>query len=197
MERHQIRKEIAGDLHDDIGATLNSVKIFAHLAETSKTKQKYFDNIREALSYASTGLRDMIWVLDDTGDTVTDLVNRLRMFAHPVAEASGISIRIAEDPSINNIILSKTEKRNLLLIAKEAINNSIKYSGCEKITVTFFREHNKNTLIIEDDGKGFNENEIVRGNGLNNIQERAKQIHYNISLKSSLGKGTRIVIARK
>lgn len=196
-KQHQIRKEIAGDLHDDIGATLNSVKIFAHLAETSKTKQKYFDNIKEALSYASTGLRDMIWVLDDTGDTVTDLVNRLKMFAHPVAEASGISIRIAEDPSINNITLNKTEKRNLLLIAKEAINNSIKYSGCEKITVTFFREHNKNTLIIEDDGKGFNENEIVRGNGLNNMHDRAKQIHYHISFKSSLGKGTRIVVVHK
>ena len=47
-KQHQIRKEIAEDLHDDIGATLNSVKIFTHLAETSKGNKKYFANIKEA-----------------------------------------------------------------------------------------------------------------------------------------------------
>ena len=49
-KQHQIRKEIAGDLHDDIGATLNSVKIFTHLAETSTEKEKYFANIKESLT---------------------------------------------------------------------------------------------------------------------------------------------------
>lgn len=196
-KQHQIRKEIAGDLHDDIGATLNGVKIFAHLAETSKDNKKYFVNIKEALTHASTGLRDMIWVLDDSGDTISDLVKRLKMFAQPVTEASEISIRFTEDPSANNITLNKTEKRNLLLIAKEAINNSIKYAECENIQVTFFRLQNKTAVKIEDDGKGFNQDEIIRGNGLNNMQQRAHQIHYRIKLESEVGKGTKITVVKK
>jgi ligand-binding sensor domain-containing protein len=196
-KQHQIRKEIAGDLHDDIGATLNGVKIFAHLAETSKDNKKYFANIKEALTHASTGLRDMIWVLDDSGDTISDLVKRLKMFAQPVSEASDISISFTEDSSANNITLNKTEKRNLLLIAKEAINNSIKYAECENIKVTFFRLQNKTAVKIEDDGKGFAQDEIVRGNGLNNMQQRARQIHYRITLESEKAKGTKITVVKK
>ncbi|MEP6847178.1 MAG: triple tyrosine motif-containing protein, partial [Panacibacter sp.] len=137
-KQHQIRKEIAGDLHDDIGATLNSVKIFTHLAETAPEKQKYFTLITDALSQASIGLRDMIWVLDDEGDTAGDLLKRLQAFSHPVAEATGIKVNFSADGA-GNIILNKTEKRNLLLIAKEAINNSIKYAGCKNILVVFTR----------------------------------------------------------
>ena len=159
--------------------------------------QKYFANIKEALTHASTGLRDMIWVLDDSGDTITDLVKRLKMFAQPVAEASYINISFTEDPSANNITLNKTEKRNLLLIAKEAINNSIKYAECENIKVTFFKFKNKTSLTIEDDGKGFAEEKITRGNGLNNMQQRAKQIHYRITLESQEGNGTKITVAKK
>jgi len=196
-KQHQIRKEIAEDLHDDIGATINSVKIFTHLAETSKEKQKYFTNIKEALTHATTGLRDMIWVLDDSGDTITDLVYRLKMFAQPVSEASDISISFTEDQSANNITLNKTEKRNLLLISKEAINNSIKYAECENIKVTFLKLQNKTALTIEDDGKGFAEEKIVHGNGLNNMQQRARQIHYRITFESEEGKGTKIIVMKK
>ena len=64
----QERFRMAKDLHDDIGATLNSVKIFTHLAETAAEKKRYFTNIKESLTQASIGLRDMIWVLDDAGN---------------------------------------------------------------------------------------------------------------------------------
>jgi signal transduction histidine kinase len=77
----------------------------------------------------------MIWVLDDAGDTASDLLKRLQMFAHPVAEASGINISFNADDTARDTILSKTEKRNLLLIAKEAINNSIKYAESKNITL--------------------------------------------------------------
>jgi len=196
-KQHQIRKEIAGDLHDDIGATINSVKIFTHLAETSTDKTKYFTHIKDSLTQASAGLRDMIWVLDDAGDTAGDLFKRLQMFARPVTEASGVSISFNIDDTGANIVLNKTEKRNLLLIAKEAINNSIKYARCENISVTFSKPHNKTTLVIRDDGKGFSDNKITPGNGLRNMRERAHQVHYNILIESEDGVGTNITLVKK
>jgi ligand-binding sensor domain-containing protein/two-component sensor histidine kinase len=196
-KQHQIRKEIAEDLHDDIGATLNSVKIFTHLAETTAEKKKHFANIKESLTQASISLRDMIWVLDDAGDTASDLLKRLQMFAHPVAEASGINISFNADDTARDTILSKTEKRNLLLIAKEAINNSIKYAESKNINVTFSKLRNKNVLTVQDDGKGFVQNKITPGNGLNNIQQRAHQVHYNITLESEEGKGTKVMVVKR
>jgi len=195
-KQQQIRREIASDLHDDLGATLNSVKIFTHLAETSPQQQEYFEQIKESVNYAYNRLRDMIWVLDDTGDTVDDLLKRIKQFAQPIANANNIHVHYSADVS-NNFILNKTEKRNLLLIAKETINNCIKYADCKNINVTFTRTDGKLKLIMKDDGSGFDAKEIVPGHGLKNIQERAKQIHCVASVYSEKGAGTTIIVTKK
>lgn len=196
-KQQQIRKAIASDLHDDIGSTLNSVKIFTHLAETAPDNRQYLQQIGDALKQASAGLRDMIWVLDDTHDTVEELVERLNQFAKPVTEASGILLRFDIDKSVAKTALGKTEKRNLLLIAKEAINNSIKYAACKNILVSFSRQHGKLTMTIRDDGNGFELNAITPGNGLRNMQERAQQIHYMLAIDAIEGNGTLITVAAK
>lgn len=195
-KQQQIRREIASDLHDDLGATLNSVKIFTHLAETSPQQPEYLEQIKESVNYAYNRLRDMIWVLDDTGDTVDDLLKRIKQFAQPVANANNIEVHYSSDGS-DNFILNKTEKRNLLLIAKETINNCIKYANCKNIYVSITRTEGKLKLIMKDDGKGFNEQEIIQGHGLKNIQERAKQIHCVASIYSEKGAGTAIIVTRK
>lgn len=196
-KQQQIRKAIASDLHDDIGSTLNSVKIFTHLAETAPDNRQYLQQIGDALKQASAGLRDMIWVLDDTHDTVEELVERLNQFAKPVTEASGILLRFDIDKSAAKTALGKTEKRNLLLIAKEAINNSIKYAACKNILVSFSRQQGKLTMTIRDDGNGFELNAITPGNGLRNMQERAQQIHYMLAIDAIEGNGTLITVAAK
>lgn len=193
-KQQQIRKDIASDLHDDIGSTLNSVKIFTHLAETAPEKQEYFNQIKDALKQASAGLRDMIWVLDDTQDNIEELIKRLKQFAVPVANVSNINIEFAIDDKITNDPLNKTEKRNLLLIAKEAINNSIKYAGCKKIHISISKINGKTSLQIHDDGKGFGMSDITPGNGLKNMQDRARQIHYKVNITSSPENGTTIIV---
>ncbi len=188
---HQVRENIAGDLHDDIGSTLNSIKIFTHLAEDSNEKQKYFSLIKESLSNASSGLRDLIWVLDDSNDNADEMLKRLKSFSQPLSEAKGITIKF-ETQSGDLTSLNKTEKRNLLLISKEAINNAIKYSECRNIRIFFASNYHSRLLKIEDDGKGFEENEIIPGNGLKNLRARAIQINYTLTILSKPGEGTSI-----
>jgi signal transduction histidine kinase len=195
-KQQQIRHEIASDLHDDIGATLNSVKIFTTLAETSPNKEEYFQQIRESINTAYSGLRDMIWVLDDTGDTVEDLLKRIKQFAQPFANANNIHVHFSSGDA-DILELNKTEKRNLLLIAKEAINNCIKYANCKNVHVTVTKEDRKIKLVMKDDGCGFDEKEITYGHGLRNIRERARQINYTASIFSEKGQGTTIEVVKK
>ena len=195
-KQQQIRKEIASDLHDDLGGTLNSLKLFANLAEAQPNKKEYFTEIKESIKYASTVLRDMIWVLDDTGDNIEDLVKRIKQFAEPLAKANNIEMSFSIDEA-HNILLNKTEKRNLLLISKEAINNCIKYAECKNIRINFSETNRKITLMIHDDGCGFDNKEITPGHGLKNIHERAKQIRYTAQVYSEKGEGTKIVVTKK
>ncbi len=196
-KQQQIRKEIASDLHDDIGSTLNSVKIFTHLAIKEPLKGEHLSNIEESLTQASLGLRDMIWVLDDSRDDIHELVDRIKKYALPVCQAKEIRFESFIESSLDYKMITKTEKRNLLLISKETINNSIKYADCSVITVQIRQIKGNLELTITDNGKGFDAMSIREGNGLKNIEQRAIQIHYHMDIDSRTGKGTTVKLWKK
>ena len=193
-KQQEIRKNIATDLHDDLGSTLNSVKVFANLAIEGIRPEESLLQVKSNLNEATSGLRDMIWVLDDSLDTVNELVTRLTQYALPVAAASNIQAAIKADSEVNGRQLTKEEKRNLFLVCKEAINNSIKYSGASQIQVAITASGKKIRILVTDDGKGFTVEEVQKGYGLKNMQYRAGQVKYKVVLQSSPGTGTRISI---
>jgi len=184
----EMRQEIAGDLHDDIGSVLNAIKLFTHLAEHSPEKQTYFQHIKASLKQASEGLRDMIWVLEDNNDGADELLNRLQLQLNPIIQASAVELELKrnfEQP----VILGKREKRNLLMITKEAVNNSLKYANCNKIIIAFEVSGGTRTLSIQDNGKGYSEQTVVMGHGIKNIRYRANQISYDVQIETGPGKG--------
>ncbi len=196
-KQHQIRKEIASDLHDDIGSTLNSVKIFAHLAMKDREKEPHLERIEQSLAEASAGLRDLIWVLDDTQDNVQELLDRIKKFALPVCHANQIEFCCTAAGDLAERPLSKNIKRNLLLILKEAINNSFKYAACSRIELRVDADRNKLVVSVRDDGKGFVNNQITPGYGLKNIRQRAVQIGFEVHIHSSAADGTSIILKEK
>ncbi|MCI0691883.1 ATP-binding protein [candidate division KSB1 bacterium] len=83
-------------------------------------------------------------------------------------------------------------RRNLLLIAKEALHNAVKYSGSPSVAVKF--ETNGKHLVVEvaDCGKGFDLASAKNGNGLNNIRSRAEKLGGSCEIISAPGQGTRV-----
>jgi len=195
-KQQHIRKTIANDLHDDIGSVLNSANIFTHLAKKEVQKEDHLNSIEEALAQASVGLRDMIWVLDDTLDTPYEIIERIKKYALPVCLVKNINFHAFVKTDNSDRPLTKTEKRNFLLITKESINNSIKYSDCTSIQVALSLIKGRSSLTIKDDGKGFDVNAVSPGNGLKNIYHRAQQIRAIAQITSS-SDGTTVLITRK
>lgn len=194
-KQQAIRKEIANDLHDDLGSTLNTLKIFTHLAKMNPGNKEYLDQIEDSITNASTSLRDMIWVLDDSDDTYPEVMERIKKKFSPVCLAKDIQLVSKIECDITQPI-SKTEKRNLLLIAKESVNNSIKYSNCKNICVRLSQTGHETRFSIEDDGIGFDVSGISPGRGLGSMQYRAKQINYNMEIVSAPASGTRIILKK-
>ena len=192
-KQEKIRKQIAGDLHDDIGSTLNSIKVFSNLSLSKPDKTEYILQIKEETQHAITGVRDMMWVLNDNLDAIDDVVTRFEQFALTLAEARQIRIEKNISPEIRSVVLKKDEKRNIFLILKEAFNNCVKYADCKTFgySIRFIRPR-KIHLKIWDDGKGFDMSQPGAGYGLKNMRERAEQIGYSIEIFSQPGKGTTI-----
>lgn len=193
-KQHEIRKSIAADLHDDLGSTLNSVKVFTNLAIGGIKQEESLQQIKDNLNEATMGLRDMIWVLDDSLDTVDELVTRLKQYAIPITAASNMELKIVADFEAGKQKMTKEEKRNLFLVCKEVINNAIKYSGASLILVHIQPSGKKIRIDITDNGSGFDTGKVKKGYGLNNMQYRAKQIGYHVRMQSEPGKGTTITL---
>ncbi|WP_317170667.1 sensor histidine kinase [Paraflavitalea devenefica] len=197
-KEQQIRQRIASDLHDDIGSTLNSVKVFTNLALMKPENNiTYLQQLKEGVQNAIVGVRDMVWVLDDKQDTLGHLLERIELFISPLASAQDIRFEKTLDAPLAYILLKKEEKRNLYLIIKEALNNSIKYASATTLQLIVEKvSHDRYVITIRDDGKGFDMDLIQKGNGLNNLQYRAQQIKYAIEIDSVPGKGTTIILTR-
>lgn len=195
-EQQDIRKSIASDLHDDLGSSLNTVKIFTHLAKKERDNIQYLNEIEATLTLASASMRDMLWVLDDTKDSWKELFDRIQRFAAPILAAQSIALVLEIEEEIENDLLTKEQKRNLLLIAKEAINNSLKYAQCNTIKVALTKTYSKKTFTVSDDGIGFDLSKSSEGNGRKNMLYRAKQIHYWLTVTSVPQKGTTVSLAQ-
>jgi len=195
--QQQIRREIAGDLHDDLGATLNSLKLLTHIAQKEHPAQPQLHKIEESITDAIAGLRDVLWVLDDNADTFYNLLERIKKIVAPIASDNNIDIEWILDERLSDRKMSKKEKKNLLLIAKEAFNNALKHACCTHISFSLGLQNGKTLLVIADNGRGFDTDVRSEGYGLKNIRYRAEHIHYIATLTSQPGKGAVITVVRR
>jgi ligand-binding sensor domain-containing protein/two-component sensor histidine kinase len=184
-----IRAGIAADLHDDIGSTLTSVRMFTDLG-IAKNTLEYFPVIRQGLQDASASLRDTIWVLDKSNNNVKELLERVSRFAFTFMKAAHFEFNIIHDDDLEGIKLTTELRRDLYLIFKEFITNSVKYAHCNKITLTVKKQRKIPSITIQDNGIGFDVATVTRGNGLNNMVKRASQAGYKAIFTSAQNSGT-------
>lgn len=195
-KEEKIRNQLASDLHDDLGSTLNSIKVHSNLAMMEKEKTEHLSNIKQGAQDAISGIRDIIWVLDDKKDTLGDMLARITQFASPLCKGSNIAFTVSETEGATETKLGKEEKRNLYLIIKETINNSLKYAACKNISLKVEKTGKKIRFEIADDGTGFDQAKISGGYGLRNIAARAQAIGYTNTLITSPGNGVRLILEK-
>lgn len=193
----RIRNQVASDLHDDLGSTMNSVKVYTNLAIMENQPDKYLPLIKAGTRDAIAGIRDIIWVLDDSKDRVEHLLSRVTSFAAPLFEASAIRFNQDISDAVRAHQLGQEERRNLYMMLKEVVNNSIKYAGANAFTLRASLSKGKPVFELADDGKGFDPETVKEGNGLRNLKKRAAEINYRLTIGSEPGKGSRIRIERK
>lgn len=187
-----IRRKLSNDLHDDLGSTLNSVKIHANLAMADPANEVFLQRVKEGIQQAIVSTRDLIWVLDDKKDTVDHLITRVMTFAEPICDAQGITLTRNISETAWNFKMGKEEKRNLYMILKESINNSVKYANCNNILIEILHDGKRLHITVSDDGAGFNKESVTPGNGTNNIYSRAREAGYEALIRTAPGKGTTV-----
>lgn len=192
------RMHIASDLHDEIGAALSSISFYSeacrlsieqnNLAATKELISKIGDTSRETIDAMS----DIVWVAHPKNDESEKLFQRLSNFGYEILGHTQTNFYFYTDPTISNLLLPISIRKNLYLICKEALNNIAKYAKAENVELLIKKENNNLLVVVKDDGIGFNVSQNKEGNGLLNMKVRAQQLKSAFSLSTSPGNGTSI-----
>lgn len=194
----KIRSNIASDLHDDIGSSLSSIMLMGELARQQPNKtSKYLEEITQTSVRTLENMNDIIWSVNPLNDTMEEMSVRMKTFAFSLLEKKDITLDFELENNLNDLKLKMEDRKNLYLIFKEAIHNAFKYANCTNVRVEFTRTGHELTMIIKDDGKGFNISNPSSGNGLYNMRKRAGQINSQLQIISESGSGTTIVLIIK
>jgi nitrate/nitrite-specific signal transduction histidine kinase len=80
----------------------------------------------------------------------------------------------------------------LFHIGREAIVNSVRHADPTQIVLSIDYEMKHITVVVEDEGRGFDPKQQTRGFGLRGMEKRARSIGAQLTVTSEAGKGTRI-----
>ncbi len=209
LEIERIRTSIATDLHDDIGSTLTEIALFSDvgLREVKAKPQASVlsDDERARLAglFSDTGstaralidaMNDIVWAVDPKNDSFEFLLLRMKMHATKMLEAKGINYEIDIPPELASLRLPLGMRRRMFLIFKEAINNILRHAQPTRVVLTMRREGRTLMMTMADNGIGFDPHAAARGNGLHNMEERARSIGGSLTITSSGGLGTTITL---
>ena len=77
---------------------------------------------------------------------------------------------------------------------QELLQNVIKHAQAEEVFLQLTYEADKLTLMMEDDGVGFDVGRAKNGMGMQNIADRVAQIKGKLDFDSKIGQGTTVII---
>lgn len=191
------RERIIADLHDDIGATLSSMNIYSELAsEVMNEKPEEGKSLMHKISGISKELMgrmgDIIWSMKPADEEKYTLEARLKNYCSELLSPKNILFELDIDPQLAASVRQPEFRKNLLLIAREAVNNIAKYSGAGKAGISFKEVEGAKQLLIWDDGRGFEAGTALQGNGLSNIRQRCSVLGGECDITSTPGKGVRV-----
>ncbi|MCX6250940.1 MAG: triple tyrosine motif-containing protein [Bacteroidetes bacterium] len=191
----RVRTRIAADLHDDVSSTLSSISILSIILN-KKVKDPESAVIVDEIGINAQNMLeridDIIWLVNPLNDKFENLGLRISEFAAPLFELKNIIFTIDYPDKMVNTRITMETRRNIFLIAKEAINNILKYADCLKAEIIFRQENGCLIMDIIDDGVGFDPTVLTSRNGLKNMKQRSDKIHGMLKIDSKPGKGTQI-----
>ncbi|MHA4809444.1 ligand-binding sensor domain-containing protein [Flavitalea flava] len=201
LQLHKMRANIARDLHDDIGSTLSSISMMSRMAvenpdhPTLKEKSaELLSTIARASKQAMDQMSDIVWSIDPINERLENILIRMREYAGEMLEAADIRLCFETDDKAGRLSMSLKNRKEFLLIFKEAVNNLAKYSGANRAFISLTCQGNKLHLRVEDNGIGFDTTHESKGNGLKNMRERAAVLGALLTIGSHPGGGTIIKV---
>ncbi len=191
------RKALSRELHDEVGQSLSAVLVeMRNLSlglgiRSGEQIYTHVETIRGLVENTVRVVRNMALLLrpsmlDDLG-----LVPALKWQARETSKRTSMDVSV--EAEIDSDELPDEYKTCIYRVVQEALHNSARHSGASAVRIRYSQRADRVTLIIQDDGRGFDSRQ-VKGLGLLGIQERVARLGGKCDINSKPGGGAQIAI---
>ena len=189
------RERISKELHDGVIQSIYSVGL----------------SLQGAMSIVEKDSERVKQRMDEAIGTLDDVVRDVRSYIFALqpksVEEQGLKRAVeelAKDLEVNSLADTTVQLSeealemvppeaigDFIQIVREILSNIARHAQASEVKVACAtREGRTIVLTVEDDGVGFDPEIVARGNGLDNIEERARILGGHLSISQRLPKGT-------
>ncbi len=192
------RRSLSRELHDEVGQMLTALRMELANVERSRHSpgDEFPSRVQEAKLLAertlasvrnlAMGLRPSI--LDDLG-----LGPALEWQGREFSRRGGLPVDVRVDGELEG--LPESHRTCVFRIVQEALTNCARHAQAKNVRVTVHGSPDAVSLSVQDDGVGFvRAASPGRGMGLVGIEERARELGGELTVRSELGKGTTLLV---
>ena len=178
----ELKSSLSKDLHDNIGASLNHIKMLSSRLNKSGVSYKERTNdigrIKSISNEVIYNMYDMVWSLDKKKETVANLLERMQDHLDNVLGDFDIPFRFKVEDIDEKRILKIKEKINIYLIFKEAINNILKHTKPENVMIDFTKDGSRyfKMTIVNFYKTKTKIDKSSNQKGIENMKMRAKEV---------------------
>lgn len=184
-------KHVGRELHDNVGQMLSYASM-----QLNSVVRHVSDDLRPKADEASKALKDSLAEVRALSKSLnTDVIFNLGFETSLSNEINRLN-RLGELNASLDIKGKKVPFENkkdeiiLFRILQEFYSNTLKYAESDKLQTSIAYNADGMSIIVKDNGKGFNIAEVQKGSGLINMEKRAEMINVEFDITSEENKGT-------
>jgi signal transduction histidine kinase len=192
------RQRLARELHDGVGQLLSATKLNLSSLENNKCTPEEKLRLVNSMDILDESIRE---IRNISHNMVPDILLKFGLkraiedFILRINQTKKLEIHF-ECNGFEENSLEDTDKLMLYRLIQESVNNTIKYAQATNMTIQLSADMNEISLLMEDNGKGFDIEEAKRkgGIGFKNMQLRTEYLKGKLEIDSSPKNGTTIII---
>jgi signal transduction histidine kinase len=192
------RARVGRELHDELGQLLTSISLYLRRLQLDlpTDQAERIATVRSLAERAVSGTRALVWSLRPVELDELGLVPAIERLAADATDGHGVDVDL-HCAGLEGRLPPETET-NVYRIVQEAITNVIRHGEAQSLSIVLTRLGDELTAVIEDDGRGFDPEELAEvtslggGVGLAGMKERALAIGGRLAVESAPARGTTI-----
>lgn len=193
--REAERKKIAEELHDHVGGSLSTLKLYFDTLSPELKRAEFADlhsNAGYILDETYENIRNMARKYHSVVSINKGMLPAVRSLAQSISATGKIAIHVMETGLSNR--LENSVEIALFKSIKELVSNAVKHADPTEVIIEFVRHDDVLIIMVQDDGRGFDPDLESNGMGLMGIRHRIDQLGGEMTIDSSCGYGTTVII---